>query len=103
MERGHKRKVSSSMHMITIGVYACYGCFSCRGCTKVSLRALNSALDVAHRLSYTQLRVKSNWTKGGIVMADTIKMRVLERFVFFNKNKNTYTLAIKFAIRNLEL
>ena len=32
MRRCLKRKVSSSMHMLTIGVY---GCFSCRGCTKV--------------------------------------------------------------------
>ena len=29
---------------------------------------VNSALEVAHRLSDTQLRVKSNWTKGGIVI-----------------------------------
>ena len=28
----NKRKVSSSMHMITIGFY---GCFCCRGCIKV--------------------------------------------------------------------
>ena len=60
---------------------------------------MNSVLDVTHRLSDTQLRVKSNWTKGGIGSIDNYRKVQAACIGLANPNKQ----ANKPAVANLIL